>query len=427
MKRLISVLLLLAMLLSCLPVSVSADDTAITEAEEIVDAAPAEDADAEEPPEEEPLEEEIPTEETPDEQSAEEEMAAVLSADGESFFYFSAETKKELLIAPRKIPFTSGQRICDALEAAGITLKLTSDGFLSAINGVAKGYTVLSAPSALGLLNEPEAGGFVCVTENKDTDGIGEGWQLLMKQMVQYLQEAQDVRLAAKNAYDAACQNYCGVSDEDAKTYAQAIQTAISEYKAAQNTLYSVTFGGSFSDCKITAESSYGKQFEAESDGTLRLPNGTYTFFIRNGNRSVSGELTVQGKDQKLEDLPALPTHEWIDTASFALSKTSDYNNKFDEERFTLTASEDDYTRSAAVPDTFSGNIYPYFCLSADGKTAGASITANYRNTAGETVSESITTGAKNKQLTKTLLRGASGNTVVFRVSVQDGITKSSP
>ena len=421
MKRLISMLLLLAMLLSCLPVSVSADDTAITEAEEIVDAAPAEDADAEEPPEEEPLEEEIPTEETPDEQSAEEEMAAVLSADGESFFYFSAETKKELLIAPRKVPFTAGQRICDALEAAGITLKLTSDGFLSAINGVAKGYTVLSAPSALGLLNGPEAGGFVCVTENKDTDGIGEGWQLLMKQMVQYLQEAQDVRLAAKNAYDAACQNYCGVSDEDAKTYAQAIQTAISEYKTAQDTLHSVTFGGSFSGCEITAESSYGKQFEAESDGTLRLPNGTYTFFIRNGNRSVSGTLTVKDKDQKLTDLPALPTHEWIDTASFALSKTSDYNNKFDEERFTLTASEDGYTQSAAVPDTFSGNIYPYFCLSADGKTAGASITANYRNTAGETVSESITTGAKNKQLTKTLLRGASGNTVVFRVSVQDG------
>lgn len=421
MKRLISVLLLLAMLLSCLPVSVSADDTAITEAEEIVDAAPEENADAEELPEEEPLEEEIPTEETPDEQSAEEEMAAVLSADGESFFYFSAEAKKELLIAPRKVPFAAGQRICDALEAAGITLKLTSDGFLSAINGVAKGYTVLSAPSALGLLNEPEAGGFVCVTENKDTDGIGEGWQLLMKQMVQYLQEAQDVRLAAKNAYDAACQNYCGVSDEDAKTYALAIQTAIWEYKTAQDTLYSVTFGGSFSDCKITAESSYEKQFEAESDGTLRLPNGTYTFFIRNGNRSVSGKLTVQGKDQKLEDLPALPTEEWIDTASFALSKTSDYNNKFDEERFTLTASEDGYTRSAAVPDTFSGNIYPYFCLSTAGKAADASITANYRNTAGETVSESITTGAKNKQLTKTLLRGASGNTVVFRVSVQDG------
>ena len=421
MKRLISMLLLLAMLLSCLPVSVSADDTAITEAEEIVDAAPAEDADAEERPEEAPLEEELPAEETPEEQSAEEEMAAVLSTDGESFFYFSAETKKELLIAPRKIPFTAGQRICDALKAAGITLKLTSDGFLSAINGVAKGYTVLSAPSALGLLNEPEAGGFVCVTENKDTDGIGEGWQLLMEQMVQYLQETQDVRLAAKNAYDAACQNYCGVSDEDAKTYAQAIQKAISEYKTAQDTLYSVTFAGSFSGCTITAESSYGKQFEAESDGTLRLPNGTYTFFIRNGNRSVSGTLTVKDKDQTLTDLPALPTEEWIDTASFALSKTSDYNSKFDEERFTLTASEDGYTQSAAVPDTFSGNIYPYFCLSAAGKAAGASITANYRNTAGETVSESITTGMKNKQLTKTLLRGASGNTVVFRVSVKAG------
>ena len=421
MKRFVSVVLLLALLLGCLPVSVLADDTAITEAEEIVDAAPTEDADAEELPEEEPLEEEVPAEEVPEEQSAEEEMAAAFSADEESFFYFSAETKKDLLIAPRKIPFTAGQRICDALEAAGITLKLTSDGFLSAINGMAKGYTVLSAPSTLGLLNEPEAGGFVCVTENKDTDGIGEGWQLLMVQMVQYLQETQDVRLAAKNAYDAACQNYCGVSDGDAKTYAQAIQTEISEYKTAQDTLYSVTFAGNFSGCKITAESSYGKQFEAESDGTLRLPNGTYTFFIRNGYKSVSGELTVQGKDQTLTDLPALPTEVWIDTASFALSKTSDYNSKFDKERFTLTASEDGYTQSAAVPDTFSGNIYPYFCLSAAGKAAGASITANYRNTAGETVSESITTGQKNKQLTKTLLRGASGNTVVFRVSVKVG------
>ena len=137
MKRLISMLLLLAMLLSCLPVSVSADDTAITEAEEIVDAAPAEDADAEELPEEEPLEEEIPTEEDAPLADAF-AMPETLSENPEHFFYFSAEVKDKLLIAPRKIPFTSGQRICDALEAAGITLKLTSDGFLSAINRAKK-------------------------------------------------------------------------------------------------------------------------------------------------------------------------------------------------------------------------------------------------------------------------------------------------
>lgn len=396
LKRMTAALLLLVMLLSCLPLGVLAADAEPVEAENTVDAAPAEDAEVE-------------------------ALPAAQSADGENFFYFSAETKKTLLVAPRKIPFTAGQRICDALEAAGITLRMTSDGFLSAINGVARGYTVLSAPSPLGLRNEPEQGGFICVTENKDTDDIGDGWQLLIEQMVQYSQEAQDVRLAAESAYNAACQNYCGVTDDAAKIYAEAIQTAISEYKAAQNMLYSVTFGGSFSDCKITAESSYGKQFEAESGGTLRLPNGTYTFFIRNGNRSVSGELTVHGKDQKLEDLPALPTEEWIDTASFALSKTSDYNNKFDEERFTLTASEDVYTQSAAVPDTFSGNIYPCFCLSEAGKTAEASIRASYINTAGESVSEPIRSGQKNKQLTKTLMRGADGNTVVFRASVKSG------
>ena len=396
LKRMTAALLLLVMLLSCLPLSVLAADAEPVEAENTVDAAPAEDAEVE-------------------------ALPAAQSADGENFFYFSAETKKTLLVAPRKIPFTAGQHICDALEAAGITLRMASDGFLSAINGVARGYTVLSAPSPLGLRNEPEQGGFICVTENKDTDDIGDGWQLLIEQMVQYSQEAQDVRLAAESAYNAACQNYCGVTDDAAKIYAEAIQTAISEYKAAQENKYTVSFHGAFSDCTITAESNYGKQFEAESGGTLRLPNGSYTFFIRKGNRSVSGALTVKNQDQMLTDLPALPTEEWIDTASFALSKTSDYNNKFDEERFTLTASEDGYTRSAAVPDTFSGNIYPCFCLSEAGKTAEASIRASYINTAGESVSEPIRSGQKNKQLTKTLMRGADGNTVVFRASVQSG------
>ena len=401
MKRLISILLLLAMLLSCLPLGVLAADAEPVEAENTVDAAPAEDAEIED--------------------VAAAALPAAQSADGENFFYFSAETKKTLLVAPRKIPFTAGQRICDALEAAGITLRMTSDGFLSAINGVARGYTVLSAPSPLGLRNEPEQGGFICVTENKDTDDIGEGWQLLIKQMVQYSQEAQDVRLAAESAYNAACQNYCGVTDNAAKIYAEAIQTAISEYKTAQETKYTVSFHGDFSDCTITAESTYKKQFAAEADGTLRLPNGSYTFFIRKGNRSISGALTVKDQDQTLTDLPALPTEEWINTEAFALSRISDYNDKFDTALFPLTASEDGYTQSAAVPDTFSGNIYPCFCLSEAGTAAEASIRASYINTAGESVSEPITSGQKNKQLTKTLMRGADGNTVVFRASVQSG------
>lgn len=401
MKRFVSILLLLALFVSCLPVSVLADNAAPTETEDLADAAPAEDAEVED--------------------VEAEALPAAQSADGENFFYFSAETKKTLLVAPRKIPFTAGQRICDALEAAGITLRMTSDGFLSAINGVARGYTVLSAPSPLGLRNEPEQGGFICVTENKDTDDIGEGWQLLIKQMVQYSLEEPDVRLAAESAYNAACQNYCGVTDNAAKIYAEAIQTAISEYKTAQETKYAVSFRGGFSDCTITAESAYKKQFTAEDDGTLRLPNGSYTFFIRKGNRSVSGALTVKDQDQTLTDLPALPSEEWINTGAFALSRISDYDDKFDTALFPLTASEDEYTQSAAVPDTFSGNIYPCFCLSEAGKTAKASIRASYINTAGESVSEPITSGQKNKQLTKTLMRGADGNTVVFRASVQSG------
>ena len=47
MKRFISILLLLAMLLSCLPLSVLAADAEPVEAENTVDAAPAEDAEVE--------------------------------------------------------------------------------------------------------------------------------------------------------------------------------------------------------------------------------------------------------------------------------------------------------------------------------------------------------------------------------------------
>lgn len=129
MKRLISMLLLLAMLLSCLPVSVSADDTAITEAEEIVDAAPEEDADAEEPPEEEPLEEEIPTEE--------DAPLADAFAMPEHFFYFSAEVKDKLLIAPVKIAYEAGQTIRQALDASPYSFETDSgDGFITAIENV---------------------------------------------------------------------------------------------------------------------------------------------------------------------------------------------------------------------------------------------------------------------------------------------------
>ena len=77
LKRLISALLLLAMLLSCLPFT-------------------------------------------------------ALAVDGENYFYFSAETTETLVVSPQKIPYSDGQTIAEALETAGISLTFDSgSGFVS--------------------------------------------------------------------------------------------------------------------------------------------------------------------------------------------------------------------------------------------------------------------------------------------------------
>ena len=86
LKRLISALLLFAMLLSCLPLS-------------------------------------------------------VLAVDGENYFYFSAETSETLVVPPQKIPYSADQTITDALTTAGIQLTFDpGSGFVSAINDVSGNY-----------------------------------------------------------------------------------------------------------------------------------------------------------------------------------------------------------------------------------------------------------------------------------------------
>lgn len=94
LKRMTAALLLLAMLLSCLPLSVLAADAEPVEAEEAADAVPAE---------------EIVTEEA-------EISTQAVNASG--YFYFSAETENKLLIAPMRIAFTDGQTIRQALNAS---------------------------------------------------------------------------------------------------------------------------------------------------------------------------------------------------------------------------------------------------------------------------------------------------------------------
>ena len=135
LKRMTAALLLLAMLLSCLPLSVLAADAEQVEAENTVDAAPAEDAKVED--------------------TAAGALPAAQSADGENFFYFSAEAEGKLLIAPVKISYQDGQTIWQALNASQYRFEMDGgDGFVTTIENVTGNYRYSSVPSGVTLDHE---------------------------------------------------------------------------------------------------------------------------------------------------------------------------------------------------------------------------------------------------------------------------------
>ena len=402
LKRITAALLLLAMLCSCLPFTAMAAET---EAPDVGD---------------------VPTSETTEVENTNSPAEPVTLADSEDasvekFFYFSAETENMLIAAPRKVPFSDGQTILDALLADGILLDFTDD-YLAAVENVDGNYTWLSAPNNRNLRDLPEAGGYFCITESKP-GVIGEGWQALIVEMANYLEETADVQQAAAGAYRAAKAAYPRILDDKAAELAAKLRSEIDTYKDGQTNLHKVTFDGDFSDCTITAESSYGKTFTADETGTLSLPNGEYSFRIQKGNRSVygkAGSLVVDGADLNVSDVPALPEDDWFaeGAAALALSEASGYYpENFEKRKYTLT-SDEPYTFSTTVLDTFTGGLYP--CVALRDSLADAdsiSISAIYTSTTGEQRTISLRNGAKDTALYGVLTRGAAGNRIVFRAS----------
>ena len=167
LKRMTAALLLLAMLLSCLPLGVLAADAEPVEAENTVDAAPAEDAEVED--------------------AAAEALPAAQSADGENFFYFSAEAEGKLLIAPVKISYQDGQTIWQALNASQYRFGMDGgDGFVTTIENVTGNYRYSSVPSGVTLDHAAASVTYFRFTESEQS-AITAGLQTLMHVMAGYL------------------------------------------------------------------------------------------------------------------------------------------------------------------------------------------------------------------------------------------------
>ena len=402
LKRMTAALLLLAMLLSCLPLGVLAADAEPVEAEGTVDAAPAENTDAE-----------VTTEEP-----VEEAAISTQAVNASGYFYFSAETANKLLIAPMRIAFTDGQTIRQALYASQYSfVESNSSGFITTIEGVNGNYIYGSAPDSVSIDSAANTVTHFRFSEASNSTPSS-GLQTLMQVMADYLEEDSDIQNAAAEEYQTALNGYLNVTSETAQSYAAAITAKINAYKAGQNTKYAVTFSGySGSGYTVSAVSDYGKQFEDTGHtGKLQLPAGGYTFYVRQDNCMVSGKITVSGA---MTVSASLPTGDWFNESSLQIS--SGYDAEFDANCYKYTLQ--DHTATVQVPDSFTGRLYPYFTLN----TTGAAVKAVYTDISGAARDKAIPAESKATSIDNALSRGAAGNTVALRASKtgSDGYTQS--
>lgn len=394
-KRLISALLLLAMLLSCLQLAALAAET---ETPDVGDA---------------PIPE---ITETADTASTNEPVT--LTNDSAGFFYLTATAADRVIIAPERVAYTAGQTIMQALLASGHTFDGIEDGNVFRIDGVAGAFQRSDEARDFSLTKPASDISFFCFTENESA-APSVARQELISTMADYLYEEADVRAYAKNAYNEALRQYVGISDEKASACAAQITAKIGEYETSLRITTPVTFSGMGAGCKITAVSEYGKVFDdTETPSVLKLPNGSYDFTVQRDALRVSGRISVP---ETTSVSVTMPDGGWLDMADFAVS--NDYSTSaypgFDDGKYPLEQS--DHTFTAKIPDTFSKELYLY--LPASGVTA----TAIYTDTMQTEQKTTVTLQSYNSSIYNVLAKNCVGNTVTIQLSKKgtDGFTQS--
>ena len=198
-------------------------------------------------------------------------------------------------------------------------------------------------------------------------------------------------------------------------TYGNTYEAPLSDGTAtftglSPNTQYTVTFSGySGSGYTVSAVNDYGKQFtDPNHTGTLQLPAGGYTFYVRQDNRMASGKITVSGA---MTVRASLPTGDWFEENSLQIS--SGYDAEFDANCYKYTLQN--HTATVQVPDSFTGRLYPYFKLSTSG--TGAKVKAVYTDVSGAAREKDIPAESNATSIDNALSRGAAGNTVILRAS----------
>lgn len=352
-------------------------------------------------------------------------------------FVLVAEAGGKLVIAPEYITYTSGQTLGAALEASGHVFTGLDVGQVTAIDGVTGNYTRSDQNGGYDLTAPASSVTHYCFSERPSSESKpSEGMKLLMTAMAEYLTKDTDVQQAAKATYNEAYTSFVDITSEDARTLATELNKAVSDY---ENTLTGTKYAVSFTDgtkayseaiytgISITAVNDYGKQWEDDGDGTLELPQGSYTFRVSHNGLSFSGKVDVSSATTVSA---VLPTQLWLKQDTFRLSgsygsETSE-ESKFSDGEFQLGKWDG---RNVTVPvfDSFVGTVYTYAEYNEDLLTDVPTLTAVYtmKNATSDSMEKDIPFKSLTSGAYSVLAKGSEGNTVIYRLSSigSDGYT----
>lgn len=349
-------------------------------------------------------------------------------------FVLVVETDEGLVVAPESVSYSEGQTIKSALAGSGHTFTgLDTSGMINEIDGIGGNFTRSDENGNHDLSKDASTIQFYRFSEETNSKP-SEGLQKLMLAMADYFLEDDDVKAAAKNAYDNAYGHFVGIDSESAKTLAGELTNAVKEYKDSINgTKYQVTFknGSSlYSGAEIKLENGFGKSWSVKTgdleNGVISVPKGSYTFSVSQEGLHVKGNISVTGN---MNVTAKLPTDEWLNKETFRLSQS--YNGKssddsvikFEDGELALTLdSWDGRKLTVPVVDKFSGTIYAYAEWFSDKlNNKRPDFTVMYQNAKSgkmmeeEQVFESYVTGAKDA-----LKIGSDGNSLTYRITSTD-------
>lgn len=294
-------------------------------------------------------------------------------------FYLTASTAMENIIEPTLITYKQGQSIKEALMDSAYEFEGISSGFIGAIEGVSGNYSIFFDDGAYDLTKPASSVKLVAFAEGTL---YSEEMAALIIRMGEYNSMTNNVQNydKAKSAYREALAGLKNANADRAKTLLDSLNAAISEYEnlfKAEKYTVSVTAtqgGAAFENPVITLTDEYGNE-TTNTGASVSVIAGKYDFSISDGAYNRTEGTVDVSEDLKIS--VTLPQGEWFDDIQLLDSSKNAFEYTIDKEKHTAEYFVDDTVgttgikiyavRGKDLPLDESGNIaaHLYACYEA--------------------------------------------------------------